>query len=73
MADPALQARAYRIAARLLRCRAAAFDLAAASIQATSALTAFRQAVAEADLNQIAAHPDLAYLNLQTRGFYDHG
>jgi len=38
---------------------------------AAKAISGLLRAAAAGDAADIAAHPDLAYLDLQTRGFYD--
>ncbi|WP_210155731.1 hypothetical protein [Microbispora oryzae] len=57
--------------AAMHRTTAARLDLQAAIVSAGAALSTLAQAMAEGDAADIAAHPDLAYLDLQMRGFYD--
>ncbi len=69
MADPGEIMR--RAIDRANDCIAAYGELGKAASRATRAVSDLARAAAEGDAADIAAHPDLAYLDLQTRGFYD--
>ncbi|MCC5574512.1 hypothetical protein IMZ11_02515 [Microtetraspora sp. AC03309] len=66
-----VRAARLRLMAHVHRSYAAHLDLVAAAVGAGSAVNALVQAMADGDAADIAAHPDLAYLDLQVRGFYD--
>ncbi|NAS22480.1 hypothetical protein GT755_12385 [Herbidospora sp. NEAU-GS84] len=72
-ADLSRQARTLRLFAAALRGKAVQCELAANMVETAAGFQAIRRVCAAADLAEIVAHPDLAYLDLQTRGFYDHG
>ncbi|MGV9779736.1 hypothetical protein [Streptosporangium sp. NPDC003464] len=71
MSDPRVRARLLRIQAAAHRAAADHFDVAAAAIAASAALQDLLQAASEGDAADVAAHPDLAYLDVQMNGFYD--
>ena len=65
-----LRARQLRILAGLHRKRAAELELAAERVLATRSMRRFAELLTEAEVRQLAEHPDLAELNVQLDGFY---
>ncbi|MEU5596657.1 hypothetical protein [Streptomyces sp. NPDC020298] len=65
-----LRARQLRILAGLHRKRAAELDMAAERTLATRTMRRFAELLTEAEVCQLAEHPDLAELNVQLEGFY---
>lgn len=77
MSDPVdpyeLRARQLRILAGLHRKRAAELDMAAAAGLAARSFRRFAELLTEAEVRDIAEHPDLAELNVQLDGYYGDG
>jgi hypothetical protein len=69
---PERRVQALRVLAALWRGHAAQLDMAAAAVTTAAALRNLAAAVGQADAADIAAHPDLAYLDLQINGYYDN-
>ncbi|MGW4028229.1 hypothetical protein ACWEFL_02735 [Streptomyces sp. NPDC004838] len=67
-----LRARLLRLLAAQHRARAAELEMAAAATLATRSMRRFVEVVTEAEAREIAEHPDLAELNAQMDGYYDH-
>lgn len=65
-----LRARQLRILAGLHRKRADELDRAAEAGLATRSMRRLAELLTEAEVRQLAGHPDLAELNLQLDGFY---
>ena len=65
-----LRARQLRILADLHRKRAAELDMAAEAALATRSMRRLAELLTEAEVRQLAEHPDLAELNVQLEGFY---
>lgn len=59
-----------RLSSGMHRACTAHLDLAAAARGFAATLSGLVQAAAEADAKDLAAHPDLTYLDVQMRGFY---
>jgi hypothetical protein len=68
-----LRARQLRILAGLHRKRAAELDMAAEAALATRSMRRLAELLTEAEVHQLAEHPDLAELNVQLEGFYGAG
>lgn len=68
-----LRARQLRILAGLHRKRAAELDMAAELAMATRSMRRFADLLTEAEVQQLAEHPDLAELNVQLDGYYGEG
>ncbi|WP_329140940.1 hypothetical protein [Streptomyces sp. NBC_00670] len=67
----------YEVKARMLRAVAAAgrvlaaqIDVAANAVLATQSMRAWAAAMTTSEAHEVAAHPDLAELNVQMDGFY---
>ncbi|WP_156080781.1 hypothetical protein [Microbispora rosea] len=60
-----------RMADEANRCRDSHDRMGRAASGAARAFSGLMHAAAEGDAADIAAHPDLTYLDLQARGFYD--
>lgn len=69
--DAEILARTAGLVASMFRAHAATYDTAAAAIRATAATERFTEAFRRSEARDIAAHPDLAELNVQMNGFYD--
>jgi len=69
--SPEVRAAAFRHLAQRLRAQAAVFDLAATCVLAQASTEAFATAFRTSEAQEIAAHPDLAELNVQMDGYYD--
>ena len=65
-----LRARQLRILASLHRKRAAELDMAAEAALATRSMRRLAELLTEAEVQQLAEHPDLAELNVQLDGYY---
>ncbi|MGW8326491.1 hypothetical protein ACWGLE_01145 [Streptomyces sp. NPDC055897] len=65
-----LRARQLRFLAALHRKRAAELDMAAAAYVAAGSMQRFVEVITESEARELAAHPDLAELNVQLEGFY---
>lgn len=68
-----LRAAMHRVLAGRLRLVAAEQDLAATAVLATRSMRRFAEAMNSSVRQEVAAHPDLAELNVQMDGFYDDG
>ena len=68
-----LRARQLRILAGLHRKRAAELDMAAEATLASRSMRRLVDLLTEAEVRDIAEHPDLAELNVQLEGFYGEG
>jgi hypothetical protein len=68
-----LRARQLRILAGLHRKRAAELDLAAEAALATRSMRRLADLLTEAEVRDLAEHPDLAELSVQLDGFYGEG
>ena len=68
-----LRARQLRILASLHRKRADELDMAAEAALATRSMRRLTELLTEAEVRQLAEHPDLAELNVQLEGFYGEG
>lgn len=70
-ADPyELRARQLRILADLHRKRAAELDMTAAAVLATRSMRRLVDVLTEAEVRDLAQHPDLAELDVRLDGFY---
>ncbi len=65
-----LRARQLRILAGLHRKRAAELDMAAEATLASRSMRRLVDLLTEAEVRDLAEHPDLAELNVQLEGFY---
>ncbi|MEV6833786.1 hypothetical protein AB0N17_04565 [Streptomyces sp. NPDC051133] len=65
-----LRARQLRILAGLHRKRADELDRAAEAALATRSMRRLAELLTEAEVRELAEHPDLAELNVQLEGFY---
>jgi len=65
-----LRARQLRILAGLHRKRAAELEMMAEATRATRSMRRLVDLLTEAEVREIAEHPDLAELNVQLDGFY---
>lgn len=68
-----LRARQLRILAGLHRKRAAELDMAAEAGLAARSMRRLTEMLTEAEVREIAGHPDLAELNVQLDSFYGDG
>lgn len=68
-----LQAAMHRVLAGRLRLWAADQDLAATAVLATRSMRRFADAMNNSVQQEVAAHPDLAELNVQMDGYYGTG
>ena len=68
---PEERAAAHRVRAEALRYRAAAEDANAAAVTAAESFRRLAATAAAGDAADVAAHPDLAELNVQLDGYYD--
>ncbi|WP_199546604.1 hypothetical protein [Streptomyces sp. N35] len=66
-----LRARQLRILASLHRKRAAELEMTAQAGLAVRSMRKLTETLTEAEVRQIAEHPDLAELNVQLDGFYE--
>lgn len=66
-----LRARQLRILAGLHRKRAAELDMMAEAGLAARSMRQLVDVLTEAEVREIAEHPDLAELNVQLDGYYD--
>ncbi|NGO75417.1 hypothetical protein G6045_06960 [Streptomyces sp. YC504] len=66
-----LRARQLRILAGLHRKRAAELEMAAQAGLAARSMRKLTELLTEAEVREIAEHPDLAELNVQLDGFYE--
>ncbi|MEU8920318.1 hypothetical protein AB0D10_05180 [Kitasatospora sp. NPDC048545] len=62
--------RAYRLRAAAHRGAAARDELNATSLEAARAMKALTAAMVDGDTRDVAAHPDLAELDVQLDGYY---
>ena len=60
----------YRLRAAAHRGAAARDDLNATSLETARSMRALSTAMADGDARDVAAHPDLAELNVQLDGYY---
>ncbi|MBW8704944.1 hypothetical protein MBT84_35655 [Streptomyces sp. MBT84] len=65
-----LRARQLRILAKLHRKRAAELDRTAAAMLASRSMRRLVDVLTQAEIRDLAEHPDLAELNVQLDGFY---
>jgi hypothetical protein len=68
-----LRARQLRILAGLHRKRADELDMAAEATLASRSMRRLAELLTEAEVRDLAEHPDLAELNVQLDGFYGDG
>ncbi len=68
-----LRARQLRILAGLHRKRAAELDMTAEATLASRSMHRLVDLLTEAEVRDLAGHPDLAELNVQLEGFYGEG
>lgn len=66
-----LRAAMHRVIAARLRAEAATHDMAARAVLATRSMDRFIEVMAAADAADVGAHPDLAELNAQMKGWYE--
>ncbi|MFI9463746.1 hypothetical protein [Streptomyces xiamenensis] len=66
-----LRVRMLRILAAFHRKRAADLDMAASAVFATHAMDRLVDVTTEAEGQEVAAHPDLAELNVQLNALYE--
>lgn len=68
---PEERAAAHRVRAAALRYRAAEEEVNAAAVTASESFRRLAAAAASGDTADVAAHPDLAELNVRLNGFYE--
>lgn len=71
--DAEIRAAFLRHMADRHRAYAAVFDVAAACAKATASARRLTEAFQRSEAREVAAHPDLAELNVQLDGYYDAG